>query len=370
MLSRADEHRAVLNEIVQIARDEAVDIVLVAGDLFDHHSPSAASEQIVYQALLDLAATGAHVVAVAGNHDHPDRLHAVAPILDRLRVTVCSHALGGDEGGIVRIETKSGEKATIAMLPFLSKSGAVRSAEIMAAEDTGVNVGQYQDHCRNLVTRLTRDLDPDSVRILVSHLTMAGTTFGSSERESHVAEEYYLPADIFPGSLSYVALGHIHRAQSVPHGAPIHYCGAPLQMDFGEAGIETSVLIVEATARTPAEIRRVPLRSGRKLKQLNGTLAELKARREEVGDAFLKLVLDDPRRTGLADEAREAFPNAVDIAHSRQWEEERRERPDLDSLSPSDLFKLYLAERNEHEDEQLAAAFDALLEEHYASHSA
>ena len=79
--SRADEHRAVLSEIAGLAAEHQVDVVLIAGDQFDTAAPSAEAEQIVYRALLDLAATGAQVVLVAGNHDNPRRWGAIAPLL-------------------------------------------------------------------------------------------------------------------------------------------------------------------------------------------------------------------------------------------------------------------------------------------------
>ena len=80
--SRADEHRAVLDEIAGIAHEREVDLILVAGDQFDTGAPSAESEAIVYRALLDLAATGAHVVVLAGNHDNPRRWAAIRPLLE------------------------------------------------------------------------------------------------------------------------------------------------------------------------------------------------------------------------------------------------------------------------------------------------
>ena len=80
--NRADEHRAVLDEIVAITRDAAVDLVLVAGDQFDRAVPTPESEEIVYDALLRLARTGAQVVVIAGNHDNPRRLTAVRPLLE------------------------------------------------------------------------------------------------------------------------------------------------------------------------------------------------------------------------------------------------------------------------------------------------
>jgi exonuclease SbcD len=87
-LSRADEHRAVLDEIVGLATERSVDLVIVAGDLFDTASPTPEAEQIVYQALLGLRASGAQVVVIAGNHDNPNRLLAVAPLFDELAVRV------------------------------------------------------------------------------------------------------------------------------------------------------------------------------------------------------------------------------------------------------------------------------------------
>src|SRR5687768_293974 len=98
--SRDDEHRQVLSEIARIAGDEKVDLVLVAGDIFDTAAPSAAAEEIVYRALLNLAEV-APVVIIAGNHDNPSRLNAVAPLLSLGRVTVGSTITRPDEGGIL-----------------------------------------------------------------------------------------------------------------------------------------------------------------------------------------------------------------------------------------------------------------------------
>ena len=110
--SRADEHRAVLAEIAGIAATEGVDLILVAGDLFDVVAPSAESEQIVFRALLDLANI-APVVAVAGNHDHPRRLEAVAPLLELGRVQVGATLKRPDEGGVIIAETDSGDSTMV-----------------------------------------------------------------------------------------------------------------------------------------------------------------------------------------------------------------------------------------------------------------
>ena len=88
--SRADEHRAVLNEIVGVAEEQEADLVIVAGDLFHHAAPGPESENIVYDVLLKLAQHGRRVVIVAGNHDNPRRIEAIRPLLGRVGI----HAAG------------------------------------------------------------------------------------------------------------------------------------------------------------------------------------------------------------------------------------------------------------------------------------
>jgi DNA repair protein SbcD/Mre11 len=128
--SRDDEHRQVLSEIANIAAEESVDLVLVAGDIFDTAAPAATAEEIVYQALLDLAEV-APVVIVGGNHDNPARLRAVAPLLRLGRVTVASQILRPDDGGVVTIP---GLPARLALVPFIGKRGIVKVEQILSLD--------------------------------------------------------------------------------------------------------------------------------------------------------------------------------------------------------------------------------------------
>src|SRR5690606_12827 len=120
-----------LAEITGIAEAEAVDVVLVVGDLFETAAPAPESEEIVYRALLDLAATGAEVVVVAGNHDNPRRLQAVAPLLDLGRVHLLGAPARPDEGGLLVLRARSGEEVRVARLPFVSQRGIVRAEDLL-----------------------------------------------------------------------------------------------------------------------------------------------------------------------------------------------------------------------------------------------
>lgn len=363
--SRADEHRAVLDEIVGIAEREGVDLVLVAGDQFDRAVPAPESEQIVYDALLRLAGTGAHVVVIAGNHDHPKRLGALGPLLRLANITSAAFVRAPNNGGVLRHTTSSGETACIALFPFQSKRGIVK-AEALMGEDPDDHQKEYADRCRRIAEALCGEFSGGTVNLVVAHLTVLGAAEGGGERAAHISD-YYVPADIFPAAAHYVALGHIHRPQQIGGRCPIWYAGSPFAMDFGEKHDEHCVLVVEAEPGTPAQVRRVPLTTGRALRTIRGRAHDIAALAGTTGDDYLRVIVEEPPSPGLADGIREMFPHAVDVVvQGPEQEDEGRETVDPAALraDPGALFRQYLEERGIDGDE-LAALFDQLLEEHF-----
>ncbi len=345
--SRAEEHEAVLAEITGIAAAEAVDLVLVTGDLFETSAPSPEAEAIVYRHLLGLAGTGAEVVVIAGNHDNPRRLTAVAPLLALGRVRVLAEPARADEGGVVSLTTAAGERVEVALLPFVSQRGIVKADDLMGGEAAD-HSATYAERLRRLVDRLTDGLGgEDAVRVLAAHAMVSGGTLGGGERQAHTIFQYELPAGAFPGSLSYVALGHLHRTQQVPGAAcPAWYPGSPLALDFGEESDAKAVLVVEVEPGLPASVRPVRLEAGRALRTLRGTFADLRALAGQVGDDWLRVEVDEPARAGLAEEVRELFPNAVQVSARPAEAAEGGPRPTRLGRSPDELFAEYLAEQD------------------------
>lgn len=308
---RDDEHRAVLVEIVQIAQNRHFDLILVAGDQFDSSTPSAESEKTVYSTLLDLADTGAQVIVIAGNHDNAEKLEAVGPLLARADVTVASRIRRPEEGGVLNVKTQSG-LARVVLFPFLSKRKVVSAAALMD-KDSDDHQQSYQDRITRLLQVLCRDFEKgDAVNIVLGHLTVVGANPGGGERIAHIFD-YFVPANVFPETAHYVALGHIHNGQKIPGPCPTYYAGAPLALDFGDKKHKSRVLDVKAKVGQPATVESIPLTAGRPLKTLKGTLSQLEAQRDSLGDAYIRLLLDDLPRPGLAEDARELFPSAVDI---------------------------------------------------------
>lgn len=352
---RSDEHREVLGEIVDIADQSSADLILVAGDVFDTSSPSPSAEAIVWRALLDLADV-APVLVVGGNHDNERRLDAVAPLLSMGRITMVGAASPPEDGGVVHLKDLG---TKVGMLPFVSQRGIVKAEQIMSA-DPDQHAGEYVDRLRSVVTALTADMTADTVNVLMSHLTVYGGLAGGGERTAHVFG-YAVPASVFPTNLSYVALGHLHRQQKMPHSSSVWYSGSPLQLDFGEVADQKGVLAIEAAPGLPAAVTSIPLTSGRKLATLRGTLEEVVARADDVEGAYVKVELNESARIGLADEVRSAIPGTVEVILQR---EEKRQKPvqQRRALDPIAAFTGYLADRGE-ADPKLESLFAELLDE-------
>jgi len=367
---RGVEHAAVLAEIASVVDERSADVVLVAGDLFETAAPAPQAERIVYEALLALADTGAVVVVIGGNHDNPRRLAAVAPLLELGRVRLLASPRRPDEGGVQVIETPSGQTLRLGLLPFASQRTIVTAADLMAA-DAAEHGQKYGERLRLVIESLADEVlagDDDAVFALMAHAMVAGGTLGGGERSAHTIFDYAVSGAAFPTSLQYVALGHLHRTQEVVgSGCPTWYPGSPLQLDFGEEQDDKHVLVVDVDPGAPASVEAVALRSGRRLRTIEGTLAELGDLTGSTGDDWLRVRVDEPARAGLAEEVRDLFPHAVDITvHRSEHEVPTVERAARLGRSPRELFDEYLAEQGV-EDDRLTALFDDLLEEVTAS---
>ncbi len=363
--SRAAEHTAVLEEIVALAGEHEVDLVMVTGDLFDTASPTAESEEIVYRALVGLCRTGARVVVIAGNHDHPQRLAAVAPVLASLDVVVAHQVTRPDAGGVIELTVRSGEPVRLVLVPFLSRRGIVRADELMAG-DAVEHQQLYAERYRRIVEVLGAGLRDDMVNLIAAHAFVDRALSGGGERAAHLGLDYAVAASVFPGHAHYVALGHLHRAQRVDGPTQIHYCGSPLALDFGEVEGPKQVNLVEAHAGVPAKVTPLFLANGRPLRTVRGTLDDLRAVADELTDCWVRVHLREPARAGIADEVRALVPTVVDVvAAPPERAGTDAPRVSRSGRSPQELFEIFCRER-EHTDPRTRALFAELLEHAYA----
>ncbi|MCY3851752.1 MAG: exonuclease SbcCD subunit D [Acidimicrobiaceae bacterium] len=362
--SRAPEHSAVLDEIGSLVGEHSVDLVIVAGDLFETASPSAEAESLVYRTLLRLLDTGAQVAVISGNHDNARRLRAVAPVFEALgRIHLVTEPTRLEDGGLISLSIPGGEEVRLAMLPFVSQRGVVRAKDLMEAA-AYENTQAYAERMRLLIEALTAGFGTDTVNILAAHAFVYGGRLGGGERDAHFIDDYAISAQSFPVEAGYVALGHVHRAQKIPGAAPIHYCGSPLQLDFGEEDQVKQVNLVEIEPGIPPRVTPVILNAGRALRTLRGSMVELAAQLEDGtvdDDAWLRVLVDEPRRAGLADDVRELLGERVVDVRMDAPAPKRKTRGARRGRAPTELFAEFLAERNI-EDPLVSAMFAELLD--------
>jgi DNA repair protein SbcD/Mre11 len=363
--SRTEEFEAALSEVVGIARQEGVDAVLLAGDLYDHRSPVPEADALVFGALVSLYQAEIPVIAIPGNHDSAARLEALAKLFKPIGVTMVPRVLPPDAGGLVEVASKSGkEGALIACLPFVPERRFGDAAALFRATEDWYQ--SYAEGMGRLLAAMTEPFASGKVNILLAHLFTDGAIPGGGEHQITIGIEYAISPSRLPATASYVALGHVHRPQAV-RGAPspTRYAGSLLQLDFGETEQTKSVTVVDAEPDRPAKVREVALSAGRRLIDVEGTLDEVLAKGEQLPDAHLRVFVDtDGPVPGIAERIREALPNAVDVSLRYERAEATDDGQPLSSLQPRDQFTSYY--RREHGVEavpdDLLRAFDELLE--------
>lgn len=280
--SRLDEQCELIRELNTLADAEDIDVILIAGDVFDASVPPADAERVFYRSMRTLTMNGRAVIALAGNHDDERRLCAAKPLADGLGIVLAGEldysgysdgafaetapppsilaladavdymqkqriSLRGHYGG-VRIE-KGAEKCDIALVPYPSENRLSRWYE----QDYSL---PYAERVKLALEKACAFFGDDSYKILCTHLFLS-----KSADADALGGLAALPVDVLPTSPDYVALGHVHKHYKVCKSPAAEYCGSPLQYAYDE-GRTKSVNIVDTAKRTVAQ--RV-ISSGKKL---------------------------------------------------------------------------------------------------------
>lgn len=308
-----DAQRAAMAQIIEIAADEQVELVVVSGDVFDHAVPSAEALELLEDTLSGLVRV-APTVVTAGNHDSLRRLgYGSRLFTERLHLHTRPEDVGHgltftDEHGPVRVYP----------IPYLHPD----SARHALAEDGEPLPAAHTAVLRAAMDRVRADLarQPHGTRsIVLAHAWVAGGGTSESERDISVGGLGTVPTDVFAG-VDYVALGHLHRPQEVRAGGRgrLRYSGSPLRYSFGEAGHDKSVCIVDLDAHGVANLAEVQIRQPRPMAQLSGLMDELldpKLFGEHVDSWVSVSVVDDRRPARMWPRIQQRFPHALLVRH-------------------------------------------------------
>lgn len=326
--SRDAEHEAALQQLLTYAREEKVDCLLLSGDVFDTSSPSPDSERLVYRFFQELYGIGVPAVVIAGNHDHPRRFDAIAPLLRTINIRGIGEPCAAGQGGDFVVPSRDGrETAIVAALPWIAERQAVSFAALQ--QEPGAALLSYAEQVAQAMQNLSGAFKQDHVNVLMSHALVNNAVVGppksGGERELHMAMNIYaIQRERFPNTAQYIAFGHVHKAQELVKSPAAWYSGSLMQLDFGETEQDKSVNLVEIHPKQPAAVTKLPIDKGtRKLIDVGRTghgvlLADLASYADQVGDAWLRVFIDlDLPIANLPAVVRETLPNAVHVERAR-----------------------------------------------------
>jgi exonuclease SbcD len=347
--SRMDEYAKALDQVAAIAKDRQVDAVLVAGDVFDSPAPPTEAEKLVYNFLARLVSERIQCVLIAGNHDHPRKLDALATLLASLGIHVRHEVRPPEQGGVVKLGSRDGkQEARIAVLPFVAERKVVDACLVMNAEHKWYE--EYSKRIEQILAALTKGLPATTVNIVLAHLLVDGARVGTGERELHLGQSYGVNPQQLPSSVQYIALGHLHRPQEVLAPSKTRYPGSLIELDFGEEDQDKSLVVVDAQPRKAPDIELVPITAGRRLRTVEGTLADLQRLAEERIVDYLRVrVKAEAPTPGLSDRVKELLANALDVTvdHPRDAGAQPERGKGRGKLAPAQLFGAYYEHRNQ-----------------------
>ena len=276
---RSKEHEQFFTYLLQLINTKKIDVLLVAGDIFDVGYPSNAALKQYYRFLTNcLQSYCKQVVIIGGNHDYISTLNAPQSILDALQIQVIGGATSNLEDEIIELKDAKGELAAyLCAVPFL-RDRDIRTAvtgeshqERIAAMREGI--AQHYHELADLVKQKNKKNLPV---IASGHLYMAGVSLSDSERDIQMGNQAAFQWDAFPQEFDYVALGHIHRPQRVAGKEHVRYSGSPVPLSFSEKNDEKQLVIIDLdeSGLCNLEIERIP--ALRKLRGISGNLEEVK----------------------------------------------------------------------------------------------
>ncbi|MBE5745132.1 MAG: exonuclease subunit SbcD [Clostridiales bacterium] len=290
---RLAEQAEMLDEIADVCDREGIELVLLAGDVFDTYTPSADAEELFYSKIKKIAGKHRAVLIISGNHDDGVRLSSIAPFAEEQGVYVVGNARTAvavqptnrrtrptkSGKGYVVFENELGERVFVSMLPYPNEARFKEEKSELS----------YVERMQGWIAEGESGNTEQLPSIFMAHVFVAGGSVSEGEREIDLGGARAVPLSALPKS-DYIALGHLHKKQKMGAGH-CYYSGSPLQYSFDERP-DKSVKVFRLTTAGVTDIKDVPLHSGRKLCRLKAaTVADGERLLDEYPNALIELTL-------------------------------------------------------------------------------
>lgn len=341
--SMISDQRYILEQITDMVKKEAVQALVIAGDVYDRAIPPSEAVTLLDDFLTQLVKLGVSVLLISGNHDSPERVSFAEEILKEKGVYIA----GVYKEGLKKV-------------PFFDEYGEVTFVLMPFIKPAAVGARTNGEAVEKMLA--AEDKKEEGRRVLVSHffVTDCGREPELSDGETtiHVGGLDNVEASLFDG-FDYVALGHIHKPQRIGE-KQIYYAGAPLSYSFSEAGRTKTVNLVEIKGEGEVSVKQLPLKPLHEMRKIRGRMDELMAEEvAEAADRFDYIQAQLTNEEELIDPIgtlRNVYPNIMQIVLMKN---EGRENPEYESRavekrkSIPELFAgFYQMVRNEEPDEE------------------
>ncbi len=279
---RMEEHDSFLQWLLHTINEQNIDVLIVAGDVFDTGNPSNAVLKQYYDFLWQVKNSCCReMVIIGGNHDSATTLNAPRDLLRLFNV----HVLGGVpdrfEEQIIPVKDHSGDtKLVVCAVPFLRDRDIRLSVagETVQQREQRIREGIVA-HYQNLLPYVSSYKEKHIPVLATGHLFAAGSQPSpDSEKDIYVGNLGQVGGDQFPVEFNYVALGHLHRPQVVNKMQHVRYAGSPIQLSFSENEDNKVVVMVDFMNGQLANIEEIPVPVSRRLIRIKGDLATVKAK--------------------------------------------------------------------------------------------
>jgi exonuclease SbcD len=392
-INRLDEQKQFIDELCLIADKEEIDLVLIAGDIFDTYTPSAAAEEMFFDAVNRLNDKGRRaIIVIAGNHDSPERLCASSSLAFRNGIILLGYPSSHpekrktDEGNISVVNSGPGwlelsingckHNTVIITLPYPSEA---RLDQLLSEElDESKIQKAYSDRVESILEVLSKKFRNDTVNLVVSHIFVKGGWTSESERTIQVGGAMTVDPKVLPKEAHFVALGHLHRPQRVKDApCPAFYSGSPLAYSFSESGHSKAVFIIDVVPGNEPIIKEEYINSGKPLvkweakKGIEEAIKWCEEGRDSNAWVDVEIYTDRPLMMEEQKRLRELNPGIINIrpkiiTETSQIEEiESRETKKVDELFKDfykyktgmeiseELMSIFLEVLNSEEDDEL-----------------
>ena len=365
--SRIEEHRQFLDWLLTTLQENTVDVLLVAGDIFDTALPSSEATDLYYQFLFRLyRETHAHAIITAGNHDSPMRLAAPREFLRMGRI----HVVGEIDSALDPIVLRNDKSAVaIAAVPYLSESEILPHVSL---ETQIEKTERYRAMIKQLYQRHVDQMPKEIPKILMGHFVVHGGEEIGSERIIQIGGSTAVRIGDLPDGIDYMALGHLHRPQSIRGASyPIQYAGSPLPMTFKEALYDKKVYLLDLAKTNDNRLMELTIPVFKELCRVCGNYDQVLLRANAVDEDWTGKYIEVQligQQIGDRDKIRDAFSNRGGQVLLIRPPDVQPHEPDLSleelsETSPEDVFaEFYQAEHGVDAPNEIRTTFIDLMQ--------